>query len=112
MMPAYSQSRVSCLFFIAFVVFGVFFLANYLLAVVYDAYTTTERAHQQEKLAQRSASLAAAFDLLDWEGRGTLTRERISLVLDQLPRAEGYAGVGGGPGSAAAAAAAPLCREL
>ena len=67
MMPAYSEARLTCLFFIFFVVVGVFFLANYLLAVVYKAYTDTERAQQALALAQRSASLESAFELLDWE---------------------------------------------
>lgn len=56
-----SSSRVSCLFFISFVVIGVFFLCNYLLAVVYNAYSETERMQLEFALAQRRISLQEAF---------------------------------------------------
>ena len=43
MMPAYTASRGYALFFVLYVCFGTFFLLNYVLAVVYSAYTHQER---------------------------------------------------------------------
>lgn len=56
-----SNSRIACLFFMAFVVIGVFFLSNYLLAVVYEAYSQTEKEHQARALSRRKESLNLAF---------------------------------------------------
>ena len=39
MMPAYKVSRLYVLFFIAFLVIGLFFLMNMLLAVFYNNYS-------------------------------------------------------------------------
>ena len=40
MMPAYAAHRAAAIFFLAFVSLGVFFLMNFLLAVIYDAYNS------------------------------------------------------------------------
>ena len=104
-MPAYSSNRCAVLFFLAFVCLGVFLLMNYLLAVVYDACKTQDRLAQAAALDRRRSSLAAAFDLLDWDrpssppkaahegGVGAehgLSRERVSLLLERLPHATSF----------------------
>ena len=67
--------------------FGVFFLMNYLLAVVYGSYTAQVKLLKEDALLRQQAALDAAFDQLDWEGQGVLSRARLGLMLDHLPRA-------------------------
>ena len=86
MMPAYTQCRAAALFFAGFVMFGVFFLMNYLLAVVYGSYTAQVKLLKEEAMLRQQASLDAAFEQLDWEGQGFLSRARLGLMLDHLPR--------------------------
>ena len=86
MMPAYTQCRAAALFFAGFVIFGVFFLLNYLLAVVYGSYTAQVKLLKEDAMLRQQASLDAAFAQLDWEGQGFLSRARLSLMLDHLPR--------------------------
>ena len=76
MMPAYTSNRLAALFFIAFVCVGTFFLMNYQLAVVYSSYSAEEKALRAEAVARRERSLDAAFERLDWERKGALSRER------------------------------------
>ena len=86
MMPAYTQCRAAALFFAGFVMFGVFFLMNYLLAVVYGSYTAQVKLLKEEALLRQQVALDAAFEQLDWEGQGFLSRARLGLMLDHLPR--------------------------
>ena len=87
MMPAYTQCREAALFFAAFVMLGVFFLMNYLLAVVYGSYTDAAKEIAAAAAERQRASLDAAFEALDWEGAGSLDRDRLSAMLDHLPHA-------------------------
>jgi hypothetical protein len=86
MMPAYTQCRAAALFFAGFVMFGVFFLMNYLLAVVYGSYTAQVKLLKEEAMLRQQASIDAAFAQLDWEGQAFLSHARLSLMLDHLPR--------------------------
>jgi len=40
MLPSYNSNRVNCLFYISFMIIGLYFLLNVLLAIVYDNYKT------------------------------------------------------------------------
>ena len=93
MMPAYSSNRLSCLLFIAFVTIGVFFLMNYLLAVVYASYNEAHSEYRREALGHRARSLDTAFSLLDWDEQGFLTPDRIAAMLEQIPRTSGQTAV-------------------
>ena len=53
MMPAYTQCRAAALFFAGFVMFGVFFLMNYLLAVVYGSYTAQVKLLKEEAMLRQ-----------------------------------------------------------
>ena len=77
--------------------FGVFFLMNYLLAVVYGSYTAQVKLLKEEALLRQQAALDAAFEQLDWEGQGFLSRARLGLMLDHLPRSLRIVGYGRTP---------------
>ena len=112
MMPAYTSNRLAALFFIAFVCVGTFFLMNYQLAVVYSSYSAEEKALRAEAVARRERSLDAAFERLDWERKGALSRERISLVLDELPRSSALGSALQPAAVTPAPARAPLAASL
>jgi len=54
MMPAYTRNRGYALFFVPYVCFGIFFLLNYVLAVVYSAYTAQQHG-QSGRLGEATA---------------------------------------------------------
>jgi len=85
MMPAYRANRTCVVFFVTFVLLGVFFLSNYLLATVWGAHKAQDQLLLSRRIAARRRSLVAAFDCLDWEGTGALSRERMEALLDRLP---------------------------
>ena len=92
--------------------FGVFFLMNYLLAVVYGSYTAQVKLLKEDALLRQQAALDAAFDQLDWEGQGVLSRARLGLMLDHLPRATSISTSTSAPASASASASASTASAL
>ena len=77
MMPAYQTSRFTFFFFGAVLIFGNWFLLNLILAIVNAAYTT-QKAQEEEALQElRRSSLEKAFDLMDEDGDGIISREEI-----------------------------------
>jgi len=85
MMPGYTARRVSAIFFCTFVLLGVFFLSNYLLATVWGSHKAQDQQLLSSRLAARRRSLNAAFECLDWEGNRALSNLRIEALLDRLP---------------------------
>lgn len=71
-LPAYKAFRFSCLFFIVYILFGVYFITNLILAVVYDSFKEQLVTLIKERRRKRKAILQAAFNLLDAESRGFL----------------------------------------
>ncbi|KAL2981279.1 hypothetical protein AAZX31_13G279600 [Glycine max] len=63
--PAYKSSRWYCLFFVLFVLVGVYFVTNLILAVVYDSFKSELVKQVFEKDRLRRTMLDKAFDLLD-----------------------------------------------
>ncbi|OQR85014.1 Two-pore ion channel [Achlya hypogyna] len=63
-MPAYTERRASILFFAVFVVFGLFFLLNVLLAVIYQTFSSHVVAYKRARAATRLLKLQRAFELL------------------------------------------------
>ena len=68
MLPSYARSRWNFLFFLVFVVGGVYFLANLVLAVVYQNYTVCERDKYRRMLQNRRRALRAAWNALTEHG--------------------------------------------
>lgn len=73
-LPAYKASRSTCLFFILYILFGVYFITNLILAVVYDSFKEQLATLIKESRRKRKAILQAAFNLLDVERRGFLDK--------------------------------------
>lgn len=61
MLPAYGGARVSCLFFVAFIVLGLFLLMNLILASVCSRFRAHAEAAALEAAEATRASFAAAF---------------------------------------------------
>ena len=86
MMPAYNASRPSVLFFISFLLVGLFFCMNLVLASVYNNYKIqmTERAVQYHRL--RRYGLTAAFKKLDTNNSGYVRIASCARLLGELSR--------------------------
>jgi hypothetical protein len=87
MIPAYESSRVSYLFFLAFILLGSFFLMNLFTAVVYTKYQESEQAYEKEALANTAEHLALAFHLLDVDHSGSLSKDEMLAVVTELRKA-------------------------
>jgi hypothetical protein len=61
MLPAYDGARVSCLFFVAYIVLGLFLLMNLILASVCSRFRAHAEAAAMEAAEAMRASFAAAF---------------------------------------------------
>jgi hypothetical protein len=86
MIPVYKEHRVYCLFFIAFLVVGLFFLMNLLLAVAYNSYATQLQYNVARFTYKRKQSLQIAFKLLDISGDGYIELPEMEAALDELDR--------------------------
>ncbi|WVZ69278.1 hypothetical protein U9M48_018091 [Paspalum notatum var. saurae] len=82
--PAYKSSRWYALFIVIYVLLGVYFLTNLILAVIYDSF----KEQLAKQLAQvdsiRKNILQKAFDLIDTNGQGYLNKEQCISLLDEL----------------------------
>ncbi|CAM0882103.1 unnamed protein product [Alopecurus aequalis] len=75
--PAYKISRWYSLFFIVYVLLGVYFLTNLILAVIYDSF-------KEQVDSIRKSILQKAFGLIDTAGQGYLNREQCISLLNEL----------------------------
>ena len=87
MMPAYAANRAAFLFFGTFLVLGLWFLMNLLLAVIFDSFNSMRISNLQAAARSRATHLGHAFNLLDVAGRGSLDRSVLSRLLDELDHA-------------------------
>ena len=86
MMPAYNDNRVMALFFISYMLFSFFYLMNLVLAVACNSYdeSIAGRRKYREDLAKEL--LTKAFELLDPEKKGSISKEtvmNVMLILNQ-----------------------------
>ncbi|GMN53797.1 hypothetical protein TIFTF001_022926 [Ficus carica] len=63
--PAYKASRWYCLYFVLYVLLGVYFVTNLILAVVYDSFKSELVKQVFEMDEMRKRTLKKAFNLLD-----------------------------------------------
>jgi hypothetical protein len=75
MLPAYEASRVSCLFFIVYLIIGLFFLMNLLLAIFYNIYKSTVESSMTNFVDERDNYLKRKFNELDSEGVGYIDKK-------------------------------------
>lgn len=64
MMPAYSQNRASCIFFIVYLSIELYFIMNLLLAVVFDTFSGIEKIKFKSLLLHKRSAVEHAFRLL------------------------------------------------
>ena len=70
MMPAYNASRPSVLFFVSFLLVGLFFCMNLVLASVYNNYKIQMKERAVQYHRKRRKGLTAAFEQLDTNNSG------------------------------------------
>jgi len=89
MMPAYSQTRAYGLFFASFLLVGLFFLQNLLLAQVFSSYQDEKQELLKQERRHRETLLVEAFHLLTGdqnvpEDERYLTPEIVRALIDKL----------------------------
>ncbi|CAM8884818.1 unnamed protein product [Rhodiola kirilowii] len=82
--PAYKASRWYCLFFILYVLLGVYFVTNLILAVVYDSFKSELAKQVGEMDNMRKKNLAKAFNLIDDRKVGYLQKEQCIQLFEEL----------------------------
>ncbi|GAB2274794.1 mitochondrial thiamine pyrophosphate transporter [Dionaea muscipula] len=83
-LPAYKASRWYCLFFILYVLLGVYFVTNLILAVVYDSFKGQLAMQVVEMDSMRKRILVKAFNLIDRRNLGYLNKEQCMHLLEEL----------------------------
>ncbi|MQL83128.1 hypothetical protein Taro_015616 [Colocasia esculenta] len=82
--PAYKSSRWSCLFFILYVLLGVYFITNLILAVVYDSFKAQLAKQVAEMDSMRIRILKKAFTTIDKYNHGFLNRNQCAHLFEEL----------------------------
>ena len=98
MMPAYSTNRLSSIFFVVFLCFGLFFLMNVALAVIYNNFEFSTRMSKQSAIITRRHQLQKAFQLLrqlqvDNKDRVPSSGLSKSVVMDLFHQLNHYKGI-------------------
>ncbi|KAK2651115.1 hypothetical protein Ddye_018604 [Dipteronia dyeriana] len=82
--PAYKDSRWYSLFFALYVLLGVYFVTNLILAVVYDSFKD-QLAKQVSKMDRmRKSMLEKAFNLIDKDNVGFLDKKQCIRLFEEL----------------------------
>ncbi|XP_052302480.1 two pore calcium channel protein 1 isoform X3 [Populus trichocarpa] len=82
--PAYKVSRWYSLFFILYVLIGVYFVTNLVLAVVYDSFKDQLVKQVSEMDRSRKRILIKAFNLIDKNDAGFLNKEQCIHLFEAL----------------------------
>ncbi|KAI4333961.1 hypothetical protein L6164_018707 [Bauhinia variegata] len=82
--PAYKASRWYCLFFVLFVLLGVYFVTNLVLAVVYDSFKSELAKQVSEMDIMRRNMLEKAFILLTDDRDGHLNKVQCIKLFEEL----------------------------
>jgi two pore calcium channel protein, plant len=69
MMAAYAQYRVSCIFFIIYLIVGLFFLLNLLLAVFCNSYNGQIESIAQNIIEDNAKYLREGLPYIDQQGK-------------------------------------------
>lgn len=84
--PAYKTSRWYCLFFVLYVLLGVYFVTNLVLAVVYDSFKGQLAKQVSEMDQMRRSMLEKAFNLIDKDNRGFIDKEQCIQLFEELDK--------------------------
>ncbi|XP_022111800.1 two pore calcium channel protein 2-like isoform X2 [Acanthaster planci] len=79
-MPAYMLNRFYCLYFIVFLVIGLYFFFNMLTAVIYNEFRGYLLRSIQSSFLRRRLGFQAAFEMLRRQGRLTLNTAGVSMA--------------------------------
>uniref|UniRef100_A0A1D1Y9M5 Two pore calcium channel protein 1A n=3 Tax=Anthurium amnicola TaxID=1678845 RepID=A0A1D1Y9M5_9ARAE len=82
--PAYKSSRWSCLFFVLYVLIGVYFITNLILAVVYDSFKVQLAQQVAEMDSMRIRILRKAFSTIDKHNHGFLNKNQCICLFKEL----------------------------
>ncbi|XP_038694434.1 two pore calcium channel protein 1 isoform X3 [Tripterygium wilfordii] len=82
--PAYMQSRWYSLFFVLYVLLGVYFVTNLILAVVYDSFKGQLANQVSDRDSMRKKMLGKAFNLIDKQNVGFLNKEQCIQLFEVL----------------------------
>ncbi|KAG4208818.1 hypothetical protein ERO13_A03G156500v2 [Gossypium hirsutum] len=77
--PAYKASRWYCLFFVLFVLIGVYFVTNLILAVVYDSFKS-----ENVGFLNKEQCIHLFEELNKYRSLPKITREEFELIFDEL----------------------------
>ena len=83
MMPVYNLRPLGAVFFVYFLIIGLFFLMNLVLAVVYEYYKVQSTEFLQRRVARETAAFDAAFTVL---GDIKLTKDACKELLHRVRR--------------------------
>ncbi|KAG9448094.1 hypothetical protein H6P81_014222 [Aristolochia fimbriata] len=84
--PAYKKSRWSCLFFVLYILLGVYFITNLILAVVYDSFKAQLAKQIAQADATRTRILSKAFTLIDKDKQGYLDKGQCLDLFEELAK--------------------------
>ncbi|XP_058101037.1 two pore calcium channel protein 1B [Magnolia sinica] len=84
--PAYKTSRWSSIFFVLYVLLGVYFLTNLILAVVYDSFKDQLAKQVFEMDSMRTRMLKKAFSLVDNRKLGYLDKMQCIHLFEELSK--------------------------
>ncbi|KAL8506571.1 hypothetical protein ACS0TY_017457 [Phlomoides rotata] len=84
--PAYKASRWHSLFFVLYVLLGVYFVTNLVLAVVYDSFKGELVKQVAGKDRKRTRILKKAFNIIDEDNLGYLSIDQCIRLFEELNR--------------------------
>ena len=84
MLLATAENAAYSLFFILFILFGVFFLTSVLLPVIFDNFKNQMEILQKKKVSHRMEYIEQFFDAFDEQGNGWLTLKQTKLFFSAV----------------------------
>ncbi|XP_031474230.1 two pore calcium channel protein 1A [Nymphaea colorata] len=84
--PAYKTSRWYSLFFVLYVLLGVYFVTNLILAVVYDSFKDQLAKQVAQTDTMQKHNLSLAFKLIDDQKRGFIDKDQCIHLLEELTK--------------------------
>jgi len=86
MLPSYNSHRVYVLYFMGYLIIGLYFLQNILLAIVFDNYKKRITQKVEDKTESRVSYIVKYFEMFDLDNDGILNlleaKKFFSIVLD------------------------------
>lgn len=81
MLPSYGVNRMCAMFFLIYLIIGLFLLFNLVLAIVYSAYQHRTEMIMDDKAMDRTFFFKNLFDRLDLESKGYLNPQEVRELL-------------------------------